>query len=249
MVDQLMKLDVNAFYKFVPLPHFAALKAPLRILCLESGIKGTILLAPEGINGTIAGEPSALRNVMVAIRAYPEFADLEAKISHADDMPFKRMKVRLKKEIVTLAIGGVDPLARVGEYVAPQDWNALIADPDVLVIDTRNDFEVEAGSFENAINPETRSFGEFPAFVRERLQNSKHRKIAMFCTGGIRCEKATSFMLGEGFEKVYHLKGGILKYLETVPPEHSLWRGDCFVFDEREGLGHGLSVARKPAKD
>ena len=243
-----MKLDVSAFYMFVPLPQFAALREPLRALCTSHGIKGTILLAPEGINGTIAGTAEAIGQVMAALRAYPEFAHLEARISHAEDMPFQRMKVRLKKEIVTLGVEGVDPNIRVGEYVAPEDWNELISDPDVLVIDTRNGFEVEAGSFRNAINPHTRSFGEFPAFVRETLEGDRHRKIAMFCTGGIRCEKATSFMLSKGFEKVYHLKGGILGYLEAVPPEKSLWRGDCFVFDGREGLSHGLEITRGPEK-
>ena len=249
MVGALMSFEVSAFYMFVPLPHFAELRAPLRELCLENGIKGTILLASEGINGTIAGEPHSLRNVMAGIRSYPQFADLESKSSHAPDMPFQRMKVRLKKEIVTLGIEGVDPNLRIGRYVAPEDWNALIADPDVLVIDTRNGFEVAAGTFRRAIDPQTRSFGDFPSFVREKLSGEKHRRIAMFCTGGIRCEKATSFMLSEGFENVFHLKGGILKYLETVPAEQSLWQGGCFVFDERIALGHGLAVSQKSDED
>ncbi len=245
MVGEVMKIDVSAFYKFVALPHFADLREPLRTLCLEHHIRGTILLASEGINGTIAGEPFAIRNVMAAIRSYPEFGDLEAKTSQAPNMPFHRMKVRLKKEIVTLGIRGIDPSSSVGQYVLPEHWNELISDPDVLVIDTRNGFEVSAGTFRNAINPQTKNFGDFPSFVRERLAGEKHRKIAMFCTGGIRCEKATSFMLSEGFENVYHLKGGILKYLETVPAEQSLWQGGCFVFDERVALGHGLAVTGK----
>ena len=249
MVGEVVNIEVSAFYKFVSVPHFADLQAPLRALCHESGIRGTILLASEGINGTIVGEAAALRGVMAAIRSYPEFADLEAKTSHAPDMPFQRMKVRLKKEIVTLGVEGVDPNARVGQYVAPENWNALIANPEVLIIDTRNDFEVAAGTFQNAVDPRTRSFGDFPSFVREKLSGEKHRKIAMFCTGGIRCEKATSFMLGDGFENVFHLKGGILKYLETVPAEQSLWQGGCFVFDERVALGHGLAVSGKAEED
>ena len=241
-------IAVSAFYKFVSLPDFAALRAPLLDSAREHGIRGTILLAPEGINGTIAGEPENLAAMMGFIRATPHFADLGSKESHADDMPFKRMKVRLKKEIVTMGIPGIDPSASAGTDVAPEDWNRLISDPDVLVIDTRNSFEVQAGSFEGAIDPGTASFGEFPAYVERALSGQQQRKIAMFCTGGIRCEKATSFLRQKGFEEVYHLEGGILKYLETVPPEQSLWRGSCFVFDEREGLTHGLAIA-KPAKD
>jgi len=242
------ELAVSAFYKFVALPHFAGLRAPLLEAARANGIKGTILLAAEGINGTIAGEPEALARMMAFIRSMPEFADLESKESHAPEMPFKRMKVRLKKEIVTMGVPGVDPQRLVGSYVAPEEWNALISDPEVLVIDTRNGFECEVGTFRGAIDPGTRSFGEFPAYVARELAENKTRKIAMFCTGGIRCEKATSYMRQQGFENVFHLKGGILKYLETVPPEQSLWQGSCFVFDEREGLGHGLAIA-KPEKD
>ncbi len=179
---------------------------------------------------------------MAFIRAIPAFSDLESKSSHADMMPFGRMKVRLKKEIVTLGVGGIDPRHDAGHYVEPEDWNALISEPGVLVIDTRNAFEVAAGSFAGAIDPGTKSFSEFPAFVERSLNSSKHVKIAMFCTGGIRCEKATSYLRTRGFENVYHLKGGILKYLETIPARESLWRGSCFVFDEREGLGHGLAI-------
>ena len=236
------ELSVSAFYKFVSLPRFAALRAPLLETARANGIKGTILLASEGINGTIAGEPEALARTMAFIRSMPEFADLESKESRAEDMPFQRMKVRLKKEIVTMGVPGVDPQRLVGRYVAPEDWNALISDPEVLVIDTRNGFEFAAGTFRRALDPGTRSFGEFPGYVARELAQDKTRKIAMFCTGGIRCEKATSYMRQQGFENVFHLKGGILKYLETVPPEQSLWQGSCFVFDEREGLGHGLAI-------
>ena len=242
-----MTLGVSAFYKFVRLPHFASLRQPLRQLCASHGIRGTILLAPEGINGTLAGEREALTQTMRAIRCHSEFSDLESKESSAEQMPFARLKVRLKKEIVTLGFPGADPTQRAGIYVAPEDWNALISDPEVLVIDSRNSFEVMAGTFEHAIDPGTRSFGEFPAFAEHHLASHKQRKIAMFCTGGIRCEKATSYLLGQGFDRVYHLRGGILKYLEVVPPDQSLWHGRCFVFDERETLGHGLTIANDPA--
>ena len=239
-----MRLLVNAFYKFVHLPEFAGLRPLLLGAAREREIRGTILLAPEGINGTIAGRPDDLRSLMDFIRGIPEFESLESKESHADEMPFKRMKVRLKKEIVTMGVAGVDPGHVVGTYVAPEDWNALISDPDVLVIDTRNSFEFEAGTFANAVDPRTKSFGEFPAYVARELADKKDRPIALFCTGGIRCEKATSYLRQQGFEKVYHLKGGILKYLEVVPRAQSLWQGSCFVFDEREGLSHGLEIER-----
>ena len=242
-----MTLGVSAFYKFVRLPHFASLRQPLRELCARHGIRGTILLAPEGINGTLAGEREALAQTMSAIRRHSEFSDLESQESCAEQLPFARLKVRLKKEIVTLGFPGADPTQRAGIYVAPEDWNALISDPDVLVIDTRNSFEIMAGTFEHAIDPGTRSFGEFPAFADQHLANHKQRKIAMFCTGGIRCEKATSYLLGQGFDRVYHLKGGILKYLEVVPPDQSLWHGRCFVFDERVTLGQGLTPGNGPA--
>jgi UPF0176 protein len=240
------RIAVSAFYKFVRLPDFAARRAPLVESARQHGIRGTILLAPEGINGTIAGEPENLAAMMSFIRSHPEFADLGSKESHAQDMPFKRMKVRLKREIVTMGVPGIDPSKSAGTYVAPEDWNALISDPDVLVIDTRNGFEVAAGTFKGATDPGTASFGEFPAYVERALSGQEQRRIAMFCTGGIRCEKATSFLRQKGFENVYHLKGGILKYLETVPPEQSLWQGSCFVFDEREGLTHGLAITKAP---
>lgn len=240
-----MSIAVSAFYKFVTLPDLAALRQELLAAARQRGIRGTILLATEGINGTIAGEPRQITAMMAFIRAIPAFADLESKESHADAMPFGRMKVRLKKEIVTMGVAGVDPTHLVGTYVAPGDWNALISDPEVLVVDTRNSFECQAGTFQNAVDPKTKSFGEFPAFVQRELADRKDRPIAMFCTGGIRCEKATSYLRQQGFERVYHLKGGILKYLEVIPPEQSLWQGSCFVFDEREGLTHGLEI-RKP---
>jgi UPF0176 protein len=238
-----MTILVSAFYKFVKLPDFQSYREPLRHLCASHGIRGTILLAPEGINGTIAGEPNNVAAAMSGIRSHAPFADLESKESGAGNIPFARLKVRLKKEIVTLGLQGVDPSSRTGTFVAPENWNALIADPDVLVIDTRNRFEVAAGTFRNAIDPGTTRFGGFPDFVRKHLKAHTHRRIAMFCTGGIRCEKASSYLLSEGFEQVFQLKGGILTYLETVAPGNSLWRGSCFVFDERVGLGHGLTAS------
>ena len=240
-------IAVSAFYKFVALPEFAALRPLLVETARQHGIRGTILLAMEGINGTIAGEPDQVLSMMAFIRSLPAFADLESKESHADAMPFKRLKVRLKKEIVTMGIAGLDPVHGVGTYVMPEDWNAIISDPDVLVIDTRNSFEFEAGTFHNAVDPGTRSFGEFPAYVQRELADAKNRPIAMFCTGGIRCEKATSYLRAQGFRNVFHLKGGILKYLEVIPREQSLWHGACFVFDEREGLGHGLAIEKPKA--
>ena len=241
------QIAVSAFYKFVTLQRAAALRLPVLEAARAHGIRGTILLAPEGINGTIAGAPDALAAMMAFLRSHPEFAGLEGRQSLADEMPFGRMKVRLKKEIVTMGVAGVDPTQMVGSYVAPEAWNALISDPDVLVIDTRNGFEVQAGTFSGATDPGTSSFGEFPAFVERALAGQEQRRIAMFCTGGIRCEKATSFMKAKGFDKVYHLKGGILGYLAAVPPEQSLWQGNCFVFDEREGLTHGLAIMKPKA--
>ncbi len=233
-------LVVAALYKFAPLPDFAELRAPLAELCREKGVMGTLLLAREGINGTIAGTRAGIDAVLSYLRADSRLANLEHKESHATAMPFHRMKVRLKKEIVTLGLPEVDPNRKVGRYVRPEDWNALISDPEVLVVDTRNDYEVGIGSFEGAEDPKTETFRQFPDYVQQNLDPKKHRKIAMFCTGGIRCEKASSFMLEEGFEEVYHLEGGILKYLETVPAEESLWQGECFVFDGRVAVTHGL---------
>lgn len=229
-----------AFYKFVALPDFAALKAPLLAVCEERGVNGTILLAAEGINGTIAGETSRVREVLDYLRRDPRLADLEHKESGAPRQPFYRMKVRLKKEIVTMGVPSVDPTRLVGTYVKPQDWNQLLDDPDVIVVDVRNDYEVALGTFTGAVNPETRSFSELPEWVRNHQGLREKRKVAMFCTGGIRCEKSTAFLRAEGFDEVYHLQGGILKYLESVPESESRWQGECFVFDERVAVGHGL---------
>jgi UPF0176 protein len=233
---------IATFYKFVRLPDSAEKQQPLLEYCQNQDIKGTILLAAEGINGTIAGSREAIDGVLTYLRSDPRFADLDVKESYAEVQPFDRMKVRLKKEIVTFGVPEANPNEQVGTYVSPQEWNDLIADPDVVVIDTRNQYEVEIGTFERAQNPETASFREFPKFVRQQLDPEKHPKVALFCTGGIRCEKASAFMLRQGFQEVYHLKGGILKYLEEVPAEESLWRGECFVFDQRVAVQHGLEV-------
>ena len=233
---------VCAFYKFARLPDPAALQASLQTLCETFGAKGILLLAAEGINGTLAASPEAMQNIMSGIRQICGLPELEHKTAFAGTMPFLRLKVRLKAEIVTLGETDVDPSAKVGTYVEPCDWNRLISDPDVVVIDTRNDYEVGIGSFAGALDPKTTSFSQFPQFVRQNLDPARDKKVAMFCTGGIRCEKASSFMLGEGFAEVFHLRGGILKYLETVPPEQSLWQGACFVFDDRVAIGHGLEV-------
>ncbi|MCD6059764.1 MAG: hypothetical protein K0S16_75 [Moraxellaceae bacterium] len=231
---------IAALYHFAPLPDFREWREPLLAQCREHDIRGTLLLAEEGINGTISGPRAGIDAVLAFIRADARLATLEHKESFSDRHPFRRMKVKLKKEIVTLGVPGVDPNKVVGTYVEPEEWNALISDPEVVVIDTRNDYEVAIGTFRNAVDPKTRSFREFPEFVRGHYDPQKHRKVAMFCTGGIRCEKASSFMRAEGFPEVYHLKGGILKYLEKVKPEESLWQGECFVFDHRVGVTHGL---------
>ena len=231
---------VAAFYKFTRLDSFEALRAPLQQVCDGVGVNGTLLLAREGINGTIAGTRSGIDAVLAHIRGIPGCADLEWKEAAAAAMPFKRMKVRLKREIVTMGIEGIDPNHTVGTYVAPEDWNDLISMPDVVVVDTRNDYEFAIGSFEGALNPQTQSFREFPGWVRKMLKTDNRPKVAMFCTGGIRCEKATALLKEMGYEDVFHLKGGILKYLERVPAEVSKWQGECFVFDERVSVGHGL---------
>lgn len=239
-----MTYKVAALYQFVPLPDFRNLREPLRRLCVALDLKGTLLLAEEGINGTVAGRADAIGALVEELRHGVLFAgrldNLELKFSMAAEMPFRRMKVRLKKEIVTLGAPGTDPNARVGTYVAARDWNALLEDPGIVLIDTRNDFEVAMGTFDGALDPRIRSFREFRDFVEKDLDPAKHKRVAMFCTGGIRCEKASSYMLANGFEEVYHLKGGILKYLEDVPETESRWKGGCFVFDERVALGHGL---------
>ena len=233
-------LIVAALYHFTPFPDPQALKAPLARIACANGVRGTLLLAREGINGTIAGPRAGINAVLAHIRALPGCATLEWKESTAATMPFGRMKVRLKREIVTMGQPDIDPTAAVGRYVAPQDWNALIQDPDVAVIDTRNDYEVQIGTFAGAVDPETRSFRDFPVWWRENAHRFQGKRIAMFCTGGIRCEKSTNFLLGEGIEDVFHLQGGILKYLEDIPEADSLWQGECFVFDKRVSLGHGL---------
>jgi UPF0176 protein len=231
---------VAALYKFADLPDFQAMIPPLKALCDRHGVKGTLLLASEGINGTIAGSREGIDAVLKSLRSDKRLGDLEHKESFAAEQPFYRMKVRPKKEIVTLGVPGVDPNKKVGTYVAPEDWNDLIADPDVIVVDTRNDYEYEVGTFRRALNPHTETFRQFPDFVKKNLDPAQHKKVAMFCTGGIRCEKASSYMLEQGFEKVYHLQGGILKYLEKVKPQESLWDGECFVFDNRVAVKHGL---------
>ena len=230
---------IAAFYKFVRLPDYGAWQAPLLALCVAQDVKGTILLAAEGINGTIAGSPSAIATVLAHLRSDSRLADLVTKESVTAAPTFDRLKVKLKPEIVTLGRPEVDPSQQVGTYVSPQDWNALITDPDVVVIDTRNEFEVQVGTFAGAIDPHIKSFRQFPEYVGDRLKPDQHPKIAMFCTGGIRCEKASALLLAQGFPEVYHLEGGILKYLAEIPPESSLWQGECFVFDQRVSVVEG----------
>lgn len=233
-----------AFYLFVDLPDYAQRRTALLALCLQRQVKGLILLAPEGINSTIAGAPDDVRAVLAYLRADPVFASLVHKESWSDTAPFHRMKVRLKKEIVTMGVPGISPSSGAGTYVLPEHWNDLISDPEVVVVDTRNDYEVELGSFEGAINPGIQSFAQLPAWLETQglLDPAKPRKVAMFCTGGIRCEKSTALLRAQGLEEVYHLEGGILKYLETVAPEASRWQGECFVFDERVSVAHGLQT-------
>ncbi|WP_084650257.1 rhodanese-related sulfurtransferase [Stappia stellulata] len=232
---------VSAFYHFAALDDFAALKAPIAALACGAGVRGSVLLAAEGVNGTIAGTDEGVEAVLSHLRADPRLAGLQDKSSRAERMPFKRLKVRLKREIVSLGVDGIDPVEKVGTYVAPEDWNALLQDPDVVLVDTRNDYEIAFGTFEGAVSPETRSFRSFPEWVKTAPAMANKPRVAMFCTGGIRCEKATSLLLEEGFGEVYHLDGGILNYLERVPREESLWRGDCFVFDERIAVDHDLT--------
>lgn len=231
---------VAALYHFTRFEDPDALRDPLLALCKAHRIGGTLLLAREGINGTIAGSRAGIDAVLAHIRGLPGCADLDYKESQATVAPFNRMKVRIKKEIVTMGQPDVDPRAAVGHYVAPADWNDLISAPDVAVIDTRNDYEVAIGTFDGAIDPETKSFGEFPAWWEANKGRFHNKRIAMFCTGGIRCEKSTNYLIGQGVDEVYHLKGGILKYLEEVPAEDSKWDGECFVFDARVSVGHGL---------
>lgn len=235
-----VKYEVNAFYKFVNIEDPQLLKEQLQELGGKHSLCGTILVAAEGINSTVAARPEDMRTFISALRSDSRFADLEVKVSGSAEKPFYRFKVRLKKEIVTLGVPGVDPVNKVGTYVPPQQWNQLIADPDVVVVDTRNDYEFTIGHFKGAVDPETQSFRQFPAWVEQNLKDKKKKKVAMYCTGGIRCEKATALLRQQGFEDVYHLQGGILKYLEEVEPEESLWQGSCFVFDNRVALQHGL---------
>jgi len=244
MTDPDHIICVAALYRFTPFEDCDALQSDLQALCSEAGIKGTILLAPEGINGTIAGSANAIKAILAHIRSLPGCAEIEVKYSDAAEMPFYRMKVRIKREIVTMGEPNIDPVRDVGAYVSPEDWNALITDPDIILIDTRNAYEVAAGTFENAIDPQTPSFRDFPAWFRDNretlLEGKEKPRIAMFCTGGIRCEKATALLKAEGLDEVYHLKGGILKYLEKIDPDESRWNGECFVFDERVTVTHGL---------
>jgi len=235
---------VAALYKFVHLPDFAAMRGPLFAFCDSHGVRGTLLLAEEGINGTIAGPESGIRAVLAHLRSDPRLANLTHKESWAHEMPFYRLKVKLKREIVTMGVPNVHASTMAGTYVPPAQWNSLIEDPDVVVVDVRNDYEVAIGSFESAVNPHTASFTEFPQWVQEQSSEGgvlkSKTKVAMFCTGGIRCEKSTAYLRAQGFEQVYHLEGGILKYLEEVPAEQSRWKGECFVFDERVSVVHGL---------
>ncbi len=231
---------VCALYHFTRFDDPAALREPLLEVCRDNAITGTLLLAKEGINGTVAGPEAGINALLTHLRALPGCADLEWKLSTAQDRPFARMKVRLKKEIVTMGVPDVDPRAKVGHYVQPEDWNELIQSPDVAVIDTRNDYEVAIGTFEGAVDPKTDSFREFPEWWEKNKDRFHNKRIAMFCTGGIRCEKSTNYLISQGVDEVYHLKGGILKYLEEVPAEQSTWQGECFVFDGRVSVGHGL---------
>ncbi len=236
---------VAAFYKFVALPDFQSLQPKLQARCQKAGILGTILLAKEGINGTVCGSQNGLQDLMDYFASQPQFADVTPKFSFAESAAFHRMKVRLKSEIVSMGQPDIDPIGDVGAYVKPEAWNQLIERPDTLVIDTRNKYEVAIGTFEGAVDPATTSFREFPDWVDDYLaqlkESEKPKNIAMFCTGGIRCEKATAYLVGKGFDNIFHLEGGILKYLETVPEAESQWRGDCFVFDQRVSVKHGLA--------
>jgi UPF0176 protein len=240
MNTQDQRIVVCALYHFVRLDDYQRLQQPLLECMQQHGVKGTLLLASEGINGTIAGTRAGIDAVLARLRQDPRLAELDSKESFDTAIPFYRTKVKLKKEIVTMGVEGIDPLRKVGTHIEAGDWNALISQPDVLLVDTRNDYEVDIGSFKGAVNPHTESFREFPAWVKQHLDPAKHKKVAMFCTGGIRCEKSTAYLKEQGFDEVYHLKGGILKYLEDVPADESLWQGECFVFDNRVAVNHQL---------
>ena len=234
------KIVISALYHFVILEDFEKLRQPLLDLMLKNNIKGTLLLAREGINGTVAGSQASIDILLNWFKLDSRLADVRQKVSYDNEMPFYRTRVKLKKEIVTMGVEGVDPTHVVGTYVKPEDWNALISDPDVTLIDTRNEYEVGIGSFKDAVNPNTETFRQFPDYVKQNMDPTKHKKVAMYCTGGIRCEKSTAYLKEQGFDEVYHLQGGILKYLETVPEQESLWQGECFVFDNRVSVTHAL---------
>ncbi len=234
------KIVVCALYKFVRLPQYESLRKPLLKFMLEHNVRGTLLLANEGINGTVAATRESVDALLDWLRGHVEFADLDYKESYTEHMPFLRTKVKLKKEIVTMGVEGIDPNRSVGTYVDPKQWNDIISDPDTVLVDTRNDYEYEIGTFKGALNPNTTAFREFPSYVQNELDPKKPKKVAMFCTGGIRCEKSTAFLKEQGYDEVYHLKGGILKYLEEVPKDESLWEGECFVFDDRVSVNHDL---------
>ena len=235
-------LLVVTFYLFARLDDFDSMQSPIEQFCKERDVRGIILLAQEGINSTIAGSREGVLEVLEYLKSDERLANLTWKESHAVEQPFRKLRVRLKKEIVKMGVDGIDPNKIVGTYVKPKEWNDLISDPEVIVIDTRNDYEVKIGTFKNAIDPDIESFGELPAWVEENVDKDKNLKVAMFCTGGIRCEKSTAYLKEQGFKEVFHLEGGILKYLEEVPEEESMWDGQCFVFDERVSVGHGLEI-------
>lgn len=239
-----MSYVVCAMYKFVALEDFENIRQPLLSVMEENQICGTLLLAKEGINGTIAGSRQAIDTLLAWFKNDERLTDISYKESFTEEKPFKRTKVKLKKEIVTMGVEGIDPRHIVGTYVKPKDWNALISDPEVFVVDTRNDYEVQIGTFEHAKDPNTTTFREFPQYVKENMDPAKHKKVAMFCTGGIRCEKSTAYMKEQGFDEVYHLEGGILKYLEEVPEQETLWKGECFVFDDRVTVDHQLNAGQ-----
>jgi UPF0176 protein len=236
------EIVVAALYRFARLENPVHWREPLLSSMRENGVRGTLLLASEGINGTIAGPQAGIDMVLARVLAMPNFGSLEVKFSYCNEMPFRRTRVRMKKEIVTLGVPGIDPNQSVGTYVEPEQWNDLINDPDVVVVDTRNEYEVAIGAFSGALNPHTESFREFPGFVDEHLDPNVHKRVAMYCTGGIRCEKSTALLKQRGFQEVYHLRGGILKYLECIPEERSMFEGECFVFDKRVSVKHGLTV-------
>jgi len=233
------RIVIAALYRFVRLDNFETLRQPLLQAMLDNQVRGTLLLAAEGINGTVAGSAQGIENLLEFLRQDPRLRDFDCKLSYDNEMPFYRSRVKLKREIVTMGVDGIDP-ANSGTYVDPADWNRLISDPDVTLIDTRNDYESAIGSFESAIFPNTKSFRDFPGYVAQNLDPKRHRKVAMFCTGGIRCEKSTAYLREQGFDEIYHLKGGILNYLEQVPVEESMWQGECFVFDNRVSVNHAL---------